>query len=172
MRTVLARVALLLVLTGAGCSWFGGSSVPDATVVEVPHIAVQLDAPKAWQVQQQEQVGRALLYVGARNDRNHVVLVQKLSSHKSWRDHVDDFREGQEHALDKIVKESEHDIQDGGVVFETRQEREGHPVVRKLRYYVEIGDDTYLLDMGAPEASFDAGLYRAVAKTLRPIPAP
>ena len=55
-----------------------------------------------------------------------------------------------------------------GVVFTTRQQREGRPVVKKLRYYVEIGDDTYLMDMAAPEAAFDAGLYQAVAKTLRP----
>ena len=164
------RLAPLLLLTAlSGCGLFGGTTaVPDPVEVKADALGVVIDAPKTWEVKQEPQLNRVLFYAGKSGDRDHAVILQKLSSHRTWRQHTDHFRENQENALDKIQSEAEHGLHDGGVVFTTRQQREGRPVVKKLRYYVEIGDDTYLMDMAAPEAAFDAGIYQAVAKTLRP----
>lgn len=169
MSVVRAGLVLLVLTLAPACGWFGPPSVPDATPVEAAHIGVRLQAPKSWTVQHQEKVGRTILYAKQTTNRDHAVIVQKLSGHKSWREHSDDFRDGQEHALDKIESEKDHEIGDGGVYFVTRQAREGHPVVRKLRYYIEIGDDTYLLDMAAPEADFSPAVYTAMARSLSPL---
>jgi len=163
-----ACLLLLAALSTGGCGWFGERTVPDAVTVPADSLGVVIDTPRGWTARPEPDLGRVLFFVGKEGDRNHAVILQKLSAHKTWRAHADHFRENQEHALDKIQSESEHEIREGGVVFRTRQQREGRPVVNKLRYYVEIGDDTYLLDMAAPQAEFDAGLYTAVAKTLRP----
>lgn len=151
-----------------GCGWFATQTVPDPVVVQSEALGVQLDAPKTWTPRHEPELNRSLLFAGSEGDRDHAVIVQKLPPGRSWRDHADRFRDGQEHALDKIQSEAPHEIGGGGVRFETRRERKGK-VVRKYVYYVEIDGAPYLVDMAAPAADFDGGLFQAVAKTLRPV---
>ncbi len=151
----------------SSCGIFSSPGVPDATTVQFEHLGVELDVPKTWSAQHEPEVKRSLIFVEKKNDRNNMVLIQQLSDHKNWREHVDSFRDRQEHALDKIESEAEHKILDGGIVFTLRQERNGRPPLRKLRYYIDSANKTYILDMAAPASAFNANLYQLVAQSIR-----
>lgn len=172
----MVRLRLLVfaaALAGApSCGWFGTTEIPDRTEVNVEAVGLSVDVPSTWTVKEDARLKRVYFYPAKVNDRDHAVLIQELGARKGWRHHADAFRGMQDKVLDKIQDEVRHDLQDGGIRFETRREREGHPPVRKLVYYLQVGEVTYLVDLAAPEAIFDKRLYEKIAATVRPPSAP
>ena len=167
---------LILIATLAGapaCGWFSmATDIPDRTELKVESLDLLVDVPATWTAKEDANLGRVYVYPGKVNDRDHAVLVQRLAARKGWRHHADAFRDMQEMVLDKIQDEVRHDLRDGGIRFETRRHQEGHEPVRKLVYYIQIGEVTYLVDLAAPEAQFDKRLFEKIAATVRPASTP
>jgi hypothetical protein len=162
----LPALVLVLGLALGGCGWFATSPMPEAAPVPVEHLGLVLQAPPGWTPAHEPELGRTRLWAPGGKDRDHAVIVQRLPSSRGWRDHADRFRAMQEQVLDKIQSEQDHDIAGGGVRFETLRQREGEAPVRKYVYYVELGEETLLLDMAAPAKAFDGPLYQAMARSL------
>ena len=168
-RVLVLAVALA---TTPACGWFGPAEIPDKTEVKVDAVGVVVDVPKTWNVQEDARLKRVYFYPGKINDRDHAVLIMELKARKGWKHHADAFRGMQDMVLDKIQDEVRHDLNDGGVRFETRREQKNHPPVRKLVYYMQIGEITYLVDLAAPESTFNKRLYEKIAATVRPAAGP
>ncbi|MFK7926783.1 MAG: hypothetical protein AB8H79_01230 [Myxococcota bacterium] len=156
-----------MLLAGSGCGVGSTAMISDPVVVDLPELSVQVDTPRSWTVRHEPQHNRSLFFLGAEGDRDHAVIVQRLPKTRTYRAHAERFRQGQEHALDKITGES--DRAELGVRFETRRSVAKKPDIRKLIYYRDMQGSPFLVDLSAPEPDFNAALFDAVAKTLRPV---
>ncbi|MFT7518841.1 MAG: hypothetical protein ACI9MC_000975 [Kiritimatiellia bacterium] len=168
MRKGLSGWVLWLMLAGLPACGLMGSSIPDPVHHELADLQIQIDAPKAWTIEEDPKLHRMYLYAGKSGDRDHGLMIQRLGAKIGWEKHAGRFKDKQDIMLDKIVDEGPHELGTGGLRYETRREVEGKPAVVKHMYYVQGSEWTWLMTLSAPQDKFNKSLFEHVAKTFKP----